>query len=119
MFVRGDGIRPAVQVNAVLAERLTMVRDVNQEGVVLSLPLAQCFDEPVQDVVRIGNRVVVGVQDLPMGAVAEVDGVAGGLEPLELRRVAAGVRWTVAALLVEDPIPRRSRSDVDGAAGIP
>ncbi len=52
--------------------------------------------------IGVDDGVVVGVDDFLPGAVLQLVGAAGGLEHLELRRIALRVRGAVAADRVED-----------------
>jgi hypothetical protein len=91
-----------MQVDAILPGRLSVVGHVQHRTIDTALALPQQFDDQCQIVVGIGNRVVIGIDDLLWRAIRQLVALACGLEALECRRIALEVGWPVASLLVQD-----------------
>ncbi|MCW0449713.1 hypothetical protein NB706_002547 [Xanthomonas sacchari] len=89
-----------MQVQALLAQRLAVVGEVDHRRVVVGHRL-QRVDGARQQVVGVQQRIVVGVGDQFAAAVAQVGGVAGRGEAAERGRVALEVAGAVAAELVQ------------------
>ncbi len=112
LLPRRDGIRHGMQEDAVLSQRLAMVRDVEQRRIGRRAEASERLDGAVQQVVRIEQGVVVGVDDLGDRALREIGLPALGLETAELRRISQVVARTVAAEHVQhDHLARRERTE--------
>ncbi|EXI73012.1 MAG: hypothetical protein AW07_02944 [Candidatus Accumulibacter sp. SK-11] len=91
-----------MQEDPALAERLSVIGNVDQRRVDFAGPRLQGGDETGQYVIGVQQRVVVGVDDLLGGTLAQVVVGAFGLEACEGRRVPTEVRWPMVAELVQD-----------------
>ena len=100
LFCRGHPVRHAVQVQALLAQRFTVVRHIDQRGG--ALQGLQPAHRLGQQVVGIAQRVVVGVLELFRWAFLQRIAGAFGLEEFHGGRRALVVRRAVAAHLVHD-----------------
>ncbi len=100
LLLRRDRIRHAVQVQALLAQRLAVVGQIDHRGVVVGHRFQRGYGAR-QQVVGVQQRVVVGIGDQVAPAVAQVGAVAGGREAAEAGRIAFEIAGAVAAELVQ------------------
>lgn len=76
LFVRSDHIGQTVKKDSVLAERFPVVREIHQQGVPARV-LLQELDRSMENIVGVGDRVVIGIHD--QAVVAVLGGIAGAL----------------------------------------
>ena len=100
LFGRGDGVRRAMQVEAVFAQRFAVVGDVQHRRVDRRV-VAQHRGGAADDVVGVMDGVVVGVMQLLVVALLQLVAAAFRLEGRELGRVARVVGRAVAAEQVD------------------
>src|SRR5512138_2554808 len=92
----------AMEVDALLAERFTMVRDIEERAIDLLRGLTKHADLTRQHTIGVRDRIVVGVHHLLSRTLMESIGTTCGFESPELRWIALRVSGTVAANLMED-----------------
>ncbi|KAG1443351.1 hypothetical protein G6F57_018127 [Rhizopus arrhizus] len=101
---RGDGVGHAMQEQALLAQRLAVVGQVDHRRVVV-LQALQRADRLAQEVIGVQHGIVVAVGDLFARATADVTGIAGRGEAAECRRIALEVGRSMVAQLVQHHHP--------------
>ena len=101
LLARRNGIRQAVQVEALLAERFTVIRDEEHGGVQIALRRAQALPGGGQQRVAVAQRVVEGVHHLGPLAAAQVIVPAGRFVGREVGRHPAVVGRPVVAQHVQ------------------
>ncbi len=109
LHVGRDRIGRAMQEQAVLAQGLPVVGDVDQRRVDRVRACLQLCDRACEQVIGVEQCVVVGIGDLLHAAVAQFVAAAVGQELREAFRVAPEVRGPVIAEHVQYPDLRARR----------